>query len=153
MHEPSTFRLYLLRGTYLIMVVGLGTDIWPGLLFHTKPWDLWRGVGESLLATVALLALLGLRYPLKLLPLLFFEMVWKTIWLVVIALPLWRAGQVDQGTHETIVACLMGVIFPVVMPWRYVFDQYVKAKGDRWTPQRPEGGPIRYTDQFVKAGD
>jgi hypothetical protein len=27
---------------------------------------------------------------------------------------------------------LMGVIFPLVIPWRYVFDQYVRGQGDRW---------------------
>jgi hypothetical protein len=26
----------------------------------------------------------------------------------------------------------LAVIFVVIMPWRYVFDHYVKAAGDRW---------------------
>jgi hypothetical protein len=38
-----------------------------------------RGVVRSVLAAVSLLAVLGIRYPLKMLPLLFFELVWKTI--------------------------------------------------------------------------
>jgi hypothetical protein len=67
------------------------------------------------------------------LPLLFFELVWKSIWLIVVALPLWSAHQpMDAKTSETVLACLMGVIFPIVIPWRYVFSNYVMKRGDRW---------------------
>ena len=67
------------------------------------------------------------------LPLLFFELVWKSIWLIVVALPLWSARQpMDAKTSETVLACLMGVIFPIVIPWRYVFSNYVMKRGDRW---------------------
>jgi hypothetical protein len=63
---------------------------------------------------------------------MFFEMIWKTIWLVAVALPLWRAGQLDDNIMETVVACLMGIIFPIVIPWGYVFAHYVRRPGDRW---------------------
>jgi hypothetical protein len=42
------------------------------------------------------------------LPLLFFELVWKPIWLIVVAVPLWSAHQMDAKTWETAFACLMG---------------------------------------------
>lgn len=32
MNEVTTFRLYLMRAMYLLMVVGLGLSIWPDLL-------------------------------------------------------------------------------------------------------------------------
>ena len=132
MNEVSTFRLYLLRATYLLILVGLGTDVWPALLHHTKPWTLWHGVGVSMLAAMSLLVILGIRHPLRMLPLLFFELVWKSIWLIAIAFPLWRAHQIDAEFAETVNACLMGIIFPIVIPWRYVFENYVKKRGDRW---------------------
>ncbi len=128
----STFRLYLLRATYLLLVVGLGLEQGPGLFHHPATWTLMRSVVCAMLVTVALLALLGLRYPLQMLPLLFFELVWKTIWLTAFALPLWLAQRVDEGTQETIVACLMGIIFPLVIPWPYVWAHYVKRPADRW---------------------
>jgi hypothetical protein len=131
--QVSLLRLYALRATYLLIAVGLGIDIWPAIIHHAKPWELWQGVVCSVLGAVSALALLGLRYPLQMLPLLFFELVWKSIWLIVVALPLWSAHQpMDAKTSETVLACLMGVIFPIVIPWRYVFMSYVMQRGDRW---------------------
>ncbi|MBP9144988.1 MAG: hypothetical protein KBI44_10930 [Thermoanaerobaculia bacterium] len=134
MSEVSTFRLYLLRGTYLLIVVGLGLVIWPTLLHPVKAWTLWHSVGRSLLAAVTVLAALGIRYPLRLLPLLLFELVWKSIWLSAIALPLWLSGNpIDPAMQETIRDCLLGlVIFPAVIPWPYVLAEFVRKPGDRW---------------------
>lgn len=130
--DVSLFRLYLLRAAYLLLVVGLGVTVWPAMLHHA-PWTMWHSVGESILTAVSLLAILGLRYPLKMLPLLFFELAWKSIWLTSVALPLWMThSPIDPDTADTIQACLMGIIFPIVIPWRYVFANYVHQAGDRW---------------------
>jgi hypothetical protein len=129
----STLQLYLLRGTYALILAFLVTSIWPGVIHHDH-LALMHGVARSLLAAMAPLMLMGLRYPLKMLPVLFFELAWKTIWLLFFALPLWTAHQVDPDTWETIKACaLVWVIFPFTIPWRYVFETYVKAPGDRWS--------------------
>lgn len=128
----SLWRLYALRAAYLLIVVGLGIEIWPGIIHHAKPWTLMQGVVNCMLGAMSALAILGLRHPLRMLPLLFFEMTWKALWLVVVALPLWSAGPMDAGTSETVFACLMGVVFPIVIPWRYVFANYVTGRGDRW---------------------
>ena len=138
MHEVSTVRLYALRAMYLLMLVGLAVDIWPRVLFPPENLEHMRGVVWSLLAAVSLLAALGLRYPLKMLPLLFFELVWKTIWVLAIGLPLWLGDRFDPATRDTWNSCLMGlVLFPLVIPWRYVFEAYVKARGDRWRRAAP----------------
>ena len=142
MSEVSTFRLYLLRATYLLIAVGLGVTIWPGLITAPEKLSAMAGVVRSVLAAVSLLALLGVRYPLKMLPLLFFELVWKSIWVLVIGLPLWSAGMLDAGTQETMKACLMGVVLvPLVLPWGYVFRHYVKAPGARWKRQAGAEAP------------
>ena len=131
--EVSTFRLYLLRATYLLIVVGLGFVIWPGIIHHTSAWALRYGDASSLLAGVSALAVLGIRYPLKMLPLLLFELIWKSIWLLAIALPLWQADQLDPQTRESIFACGIGlIIMPIVIPWPYVLASFVKQPGDRW---------------------
>ena len=135
MSEPTPvplWRLYLLRALYLIIVVGLGIEIWPGIIHHQTPWELMYGVVQCVLAAVSLLAILGLRYPLQMLPLLLFELVWKSLWLLVVAVPLWSAQQMDARTWETAIACLMGVIFLIAIPWGYVWANYVMKPGDRW---------------------
>lgn len=62
----STFRLYLMRGGYLVNVVLVGLGAWPALLNHTGPWDPVRGAAFSLYAALSTLSALGLRYPLNL---------------------------------------------------------------------------------------
>jgi hypothetical protein len=130
--DVPAFRLYALRAGYLLLVVGLGSEIWPAMLHHTKPWDLMHGVANSMLAAISALAVLGIRYPLKMLPLLFFELMWKAVWLIAIALPLWSAGHMDANTASTVQDCLVGVVFLIVIPWSYVVANYGKRPGDRW---------------------
>ncbi len=138
MQDVSTFRLYLLRATYLLVFVGLGVTIWPLILNVPKDLEHMKGVVRAVLTAVSLLAAMGIRYPLKMLPLLFFELAWKSIWVLAIGLPLWSSNQMDANTRETWNACLMGVVlFPLVIPWGYVLRTYVKQAGDRWT-KRPD---------------
>lgn len=132
-NEVSVFRLYLLRAGYLLLVVGLGLTVWPSILNPAKSWELMHGVVVAMLGAMGLLALLGLRYPLQMLPLLFFELTWKTIWLVRVALPLWTTHRLDADTSETAFECLIAVVYLVVIPWPYVFRTYVLKKGDRLT--------------------
>ncbi len=75
-----------------------------------------QGVVHSMLAAMSALAIVGLRYPLQMLPLLFFELAWKAIWLVVVPLPLWSAHRMDPDTLETARECLMAVVFVVLIP-------------------------------------
>jgi hypothetical protein len=131
--EVSLVRLYALRAAYLLLAVGLGTYIWPVVIHHTNELAIADGIRFGLLAGLGAMAVLGLRYPVQMLPLLLFELVWKTIYLTAFALPLWSGHQITAAAAEDIKACLMVVIFIPIIPWRYVFDQYVVKPGDRWT--------------------
>ena len=79
-----------------------------------------------------MLAFFGLRYPLLILPILLFELAWKTIWLVDYGLPQWMAGVNTAQFTEDFKAIAMGVIFIPIIPWGYVFRRYLKAPGARW---------------------
>jgi hypothetical protein len=128
----SLFRLYTLRLSYLILALGLGAYIWPVVISHSNEVAITAGVRLALLAGLGATAVLGLRYPLQMLPLLLFELVWKAIYLIAFALPLWSAHKIDTAAAEDITAVLMVVIFLPLIPWRYVFANYVLKRGDRW---------------------
>jgi hypothetical protein len=85
------------------------------------------------LGAVAVFAALGIRYPLKMLPILLFEFIWKVIWLLAFALPLYNSGEMTPGIKESVFECLFGVILtPLAIPWKYMWKQYVLMPGDRW---------------------
>lgn len=130
--KTSLIRIYLLRALYLIWGVGLAAKVAPRFFPADLSLPVMNTVVNSVLAGLSLTAFLGVRYPLKMLPLMFFEIAWKSVWLLAIGLPLWRAGPLDAQVAEVFKAILMVVVFPLIIPWRYVFDAYVKAPGDRW---------------------
>jgi hypothetical protein len=128
--EVSLVRLYVLRATYLLLVIGLGAMIVPGLLNHPM---VSRGVIPSLLAAVWLLAFVGLRYPLEMLPLLMFELVWKSLWAIAYGLPQWSSGQLPPTFADDAFNIGLGIVLmPIVIPWGYVWRHYVKRAGARW---------------------
>jgi hypothetical protein len=133
MRDVSTIRLYVLRAAYLLVAVGLATMIWPLIIDPPRDLQHMRGVVWSMLTAVSLLAILGIRYPLKMIPLLLFELTWKLVWIVVIGLPLWMGDRFDPATRGTWNDNLFGlVLMPLVIPWGYVWRTYVKAPSDRW---------------------
>lgn len=131
--EVSRTRLYLLRAMYLFIAVGLIITTWPEIAGSSGQAADSHTVISSFLAAIALLALLGLRYPLKMLPLLIFELIWKAIWLLVFAVPMYLGEGLDEYAIGVAFACGMGVVLtPLVIPWRYVANQYFLEKGSAW---------------------
>jgi len=130
--DVALWRLYLLRGGYLLIAVGMGMQMWSAYLDPHKPWTLTHGVMNAMLLALVLLSIVGLRYPLKMLPLLFWEMTWKAIWLLSVALPAWQNHAMDADTWDTTFACLMSVIFLIIVPWGYVWRNFVTARSERW---------------------
>ena len=86
--ELSLTQLHLMRAGYLLMVVGLALKKWPLLPdAHTMP--LYEGVTLCILVAMSLLAFLGLRYPVKLLP--------RAALRVGLEAPVARPGRAAQG--------------------------------------------------------
>ena len=133
--QVSLWQLNLLRVGYLVMGGGLAVVKWP-LLFNHGPWELKAGTVQCMLVAMSVLGLLGLRYPLRMLPILLFEVGWKLTWLGVIALPLWLDNKLDGATGEQAGWVLWVVIIIAVIPWRHVLAQYVMAPGDPWRRSR-----------------
>ena len=92
---------------------------------------------------MSVLALMGLRYPLRMLPILLFEVAWKLTWLGVIALPLWLDNKHEGATGEQAGAVLWVVIIIAVIPWRHLLAQYVMTPGDPWRRSAVSDGEAR----------
>ena len=128
MNEISVLRLNLLRAMYLFIAVGLGVVVWPSIVFPSSLQSGPDTVVRSLLGAMGLLSLLGLRYPVHMLPLLMFEFAWKVIWIVAVAVPMATRGGLDSYATETLFACGLGVaLLLLVLPWGFIGRHYFRA--------------------------
>jgi hypothetical protein len=126
--EVPLWRLHVLRATYLLLVVGLGATIVPELFKH-EPTA--RGVIPGMLSGIWLLAFLGLKYPLQMLPLLMFEFAWKGVWMLKYGLPQYYSGEMPPtwaGDFQAIAAGF--ILMPMVIPWGHVYRRYIKGSMD-----------------------
>ena len=129
--DIALWRLYLLRFGYLLIAAGMGNIMVPAFLHHGQ-WTLDQGLKNAMLLALATLCAVGMRNPLKMLPVLFFEMAWKGFWLAFIALPAWRSGPLNADMKDAVFSVSFVVIYLVILPWDYVWRNFVTAKGDRW---------------------
>ncbi len=133
-HAPdavSLLRLYILRACYAILAAGEGSAQLAAFLNHAH-WTQASAAAHSFLLALALLSIVGIRYPLEMLPLLMYELLWKLIWLCDIALPFWVADQVDADTRKSFFEIAPVIILVPLMPWKYICFRFVKSAGDRW---------------------
>ncbi len=133
-HVP-VWRLNLIRFMFILIAFVMGGVVWPQLLFASAVWHWGLGMGKSMLAALALLSLLGIRYPLQMLPLMLYELAWKVIWMASIALPAWASDRMTADITDLFFDCVGVVIVFFVIPWRYVWGRYVKQPTEPWTRQ------------------
>jgi hypothetical protein len=63
------------------------------------------------------------------LPLLLLQLLYKLIWLMAVAFPMWSAVRATDLTK----AMVIGAVFDLIaIPWAYVWANYLKQPGDRW---------------------
>src|SRR5262245_40345614 len=128
-HEPHIIRLYVMRLLYLLNFLFLGSQVWPALFHHEGPWDPVKGVAFSFWAALSTLSLLGVRFPLKMTPVLLMQFLYKVIWLVAVAWPQWSTLQSRELTHTMVGGVIADVI---VIPWVWVWRTYLRGPGERW---------------------
>ncbi|OQW80567.1 MAG: hypothetical protein BVN32_00065 [Proteobacteria bacterium ST_bin14] len=115
------------------MAFGTAAVFWPPLLNHSHEWGIAHGAQYSLLAALSPLALLGIRYPLKMLPVIFYEFAWKALWLAFVVAPLYAADRMTDDVWANVFACGIAIILtPLVLPWRHVWQTYVAAVAEPW---------------------
>ncbi len=133
-------QIWLLRAMYLLLVVGQGVTTWPGILFPALRAADSHTVVSAFLGALSALALLGLFYPVKMLPLLLFELAWKAIWAFAFALPTWLAGGLDEYASGVIFAVSLGLIVtPFAIPWKFLIKEFfrMETRTDQHLPLNP----------------
>jgi hypothetical protein len=125
-------NIYLLRVLYLLMATMLAYDVWSHILGHQGPWENKEGIAWSVWAGFSTLAILGVFHPLKMLPILLLDIFYKSLWLILVAYPLWKAdtltGSPAEGTFDVFIPV---VIVYLIMPWGYVFRTYILGRPGR----------------------
>jgi len=121
-----------MRLGYAFMGVGLAIVKWPILVQNAPSLPVFEGVVSCLLTAMSLLAFLGLRYPIRMLPILLLEVIWKVIWIAAVALPHLVADDINAATREVLANCSLVVIIIAVIPWPHLWRRYVRAPGDAW---------------------
>lgn len=120
----ALWRINAIRFLFLLIALVMGSVVWRQLLFESADWDVMRGLAKSMLAALALLSLVGVRYPLEMLPLMLYETAWKTVWILAIALRAWMAGKWTPDIEALFFDCIGIVIAYFIIPWRYVWARY-----------------------------
>ena len=119
-------NIYLLRLLYFLMFAFVGFDSWKTIITHQGPWDHVKAVAWCVWAAYTTLSFFGLINPLKWLPIVIFMIFYKTLWLIVVAYPLWRANALAGSPADEMAHIFIGAPFvALIVPWKYVFQNYV----------------------------
>ncbi|WP_282080532.1 hypothetical protein [Aquimarina algiphila] len=124
----SKIRLYLMRGLYLLTFLSLGYNSWLEIIIPSEKWGPYDGITFSFWAAYATLMGIGIRYPIKMLPLLLLQLFYKSVWLIGIAYPLWSTDQLDSVSADFLRPFLIAIpVDLIVIPWGYVWIHYIKG--------------------------
>ncbi|PWK53229.1 hypothetical protein [Pleionea mediterranea] len=122
-------NIYAMRIVYILMAIFLGKDVWGHIFTYDKTWDPSDAMDWSVWGAFSLFALLGVFRTVQMIPILLLEIVYKVIWLFLVALPLWQAGNLSGETTDGMIFPFVLVVLPIIaMPWGYVFKQYIMNK-------------------------
>ena len=136
----AMWRIHLLRLGYLLIATVMGFVVWQHILFDMGSWPGPRVIARSMLGALALMCVLALRYPLQMLPLMLFEMLWKTVAILLVILPAWLEHRMTPELQGLFNECIGIVVTYLVMPWRYVWARYFVHPGEPW--RNPRSGKL-----------
>ncbi|HEY0142351.1 MAG TPA: hypothetical protein VGF48_15740 [Thermoanaerobaculia bacterium] len=119
-------NIYLLRLLFLLMAVFVLSDAGLAIVKHQGEWQPVRAAALCMWAAYSLVSILGIFHPLRLIPIVLFEIVYKIIWLAVVAWPLWSTNRLVGSPAEEMTYAFLWVVLPIVaMPWGYAFRTLV----------------------------
>lgn len=88
-----------------------------------------EAVAWSVWAAFATLAILGVFRTVEMIPLLLLEILYKLIWLALVALPLAQSGTQPDTQTATVLFSFVLVILPIIgVPWPWVIRTYILGR-------------------------
>ena len=122
-------NIYLLRILFTLMFLFVSYDSWKHIFNHTGPWDNINAAAWCMWAAYAAMSVIGIIRPLKMLPIVLFEITYKLAWLAIVAYPLWAKNELTGSPAEGMTRVFLWVVLPIVaMPWRYFFMVYILGR-------------------------
>jgi len=122
-------NIYLLRLLFTLMFLFLSYDSWTHIISHKGPWDPVNASAWCMWAGYSIISFIGVMQPLKMLPIILFEIVYKVTWLIFVAYPLWSKNELAGSPVEYTANVFIWVLLPAIfMPWRYFFRVYILGK-------------------------
>ena len=122
-------NIYLLKLLYALMFLFLSYDSWTHILNHKGNWEVTDATAWCVWLGYGAISWIGIINPLKMLPIVLLEIIYKTTWLFVVAYPLWTKNELVGSRVDGTTHVFMLVILPIVaMPWRYFFRTYIVYK-------------------------
>src|SRR5262249_33461058 len=112
--QISKTRLHAMRFVYLGTGIGVGVDVWPALINRSTPWDPLHGIAYSFWAAYSALMLWGVRFPVRMLPLMLLQLFYKLTWLIAVAYPLWSAGPLSPLALALVKVCSIAVAMDLI---------------------------------------
>ena len=129
--QLSTARRMLMRVPFALTGVLFSLSAWSTLIEHWGTFEPLEGVAFSFWGALSLLSLIGIRFPVRMLPLLLIQFFYKLIWLMAVGYPLLARDALDAGGAELFQANALGVaIDTVAIPWIYVAKTYLIGTRD-----------------------
>ncbi|MDG2342741.1 MAG: hypothetical protein P8L24_06765 [Cytophagales bacterium] len=120
-------NIYGMRFIYILMATLLAMDVWTHIITYDQKWDPSDAMNWSVWAAFTLFAVIGIFHTVKMIPIMVLEIVYKTIWLILVALPLFQDGNLSDDTTDGMIFPFILVILPVTfVPWGYVVKKYIK---------------------------
>jgi len=127
-----------LKAMYIYTIVvaggfGLGIIIVPNILKSVFGWPsqdpIVLGVVGSVYLAFGLLSVLGLRSPLKFVPVLLLQLCYKLIWFIGVVLPLLVVGQFPRYAILYVIVFAIFIIGDLIaIPFSYVFTKEEKKE-------------------------
>lgn len=118
-----------MRLIYVLMAFVLGADVWGYIFSYSAVWQQNEAVAWSVWAAFSVLAFLGIFRTIQMIPLLLLEIVYKVLWLILVAYPLWQKDKlIGSGVEQTAFAFSLVVLPILAVPWGYVLNRIILNK-------------------------